>query len=223
MQKILIKRNSRIKGILNHIRAELREDLYPYFNVIGSNRGFYSVTIIIFSFIEYLGILWKNPVEYSKNGKKRKNYYTNSHIPDAAVPYIKKYLGRIREEYKQYAGVLYGLYRHPLVHQYHPGMIRARNNDIISWSIAINFHEDHLSLSKSVQPTSTGKLMSYKVININLKAFYIDLLNSIDELEKDALRFQSIGTNILRAYKKVKTPRPFDSLPEYIKKSFAYI
>jgi hypothetical protein len=211
----MISKQSKIKGILAKIRADLQDDVIPCMNANCNTGGFFSVPLIIFSFIEYLGILWKNPVEH--NNKKRKNFYSRSHIKDAAVPYIKKYLGRVRLEYKKYGGLLYGLYRHSLVHHYHPSVIIINNKERVSWAIVKNFKSSHLICTKEKQLGSNGKFINHTILRINLEIFYLDLMKSIDEFEKDALKFSSVGNRVLRADKKLNCPQPDYSLRNYIK------
>ncbi|RLD69602.1 MAG: hypothetical protein DRI87_09435 [Bacteroidetes bacterium] len=67
--------------------------------------GFFSVPLILFACIEVLAILCKNPVE--REGGKRRNFISCSHHHEA-VEFIRKYLGRIRQEYKNYGGFYTG-------------------------------------------------------------------------------------------------------------------
>ena len=70
----------KIKGLFAKIRADLQTELMPCLNRGKKGGGYFSIPLIIFSFIEYLGILWKNPPEKDKRTKKRMTYYTQSKI-----------------------------------------------------------------------------------------------------------------------------------------------
>ena len=208
---------SQIRGILAKIRADIQNDIIPCMDINNTTGGYYSVPIIIFSFIEYLGVLWKNPVERDRKTKKVLNYYSQSHFPDAAIPYIRKYLGIIRPEYKKYGGLLYGLYRHSLVHHYKPTSIILKNKEIISWGILKNSNSNHLSFTKEKYPEPKNKLLNCKILTVNIEVFYQDLMNSIDEFEKDVLKYSSVCKRILQADKKLNRSRPEESLQNYIK------
>ena len=210
----MLKNESKIKGILAKVRADIMHDIEPCLNINHTTGGFFSVPLILFSFIEYLGVLWKNPVEY-KN-KKRVNYYLESHIPKAAIPYIKKYLGKVRSEYKIYSGLLYGLYRHSIVHHYSPSEILV-NNKILTWEIIKDSRENHLLCTKKKLCKENGKIIEKIILTINIEIFYKDLLKSIDEFEKDALKFKTISNNILRADNKLNNPHPDIFLRKYIR------
>ncbi|MCH7965290.1 MAG: hypothetical protein IH852_15280 [Bacteroidetes bacterium] len=220
----MIERKSKIKGILAKIRADIQADVIPCMNANNITGGYFSVPLIIFSFIEYLGILWKNPVEPDKRNKnRRKNYYSNSHFPDAAIPYIRKYLGKVRPEYKKYGGLLYGLYRHSLVHHYKPNAIILNNKEKISWGILKNSKSNHLSCAKEKYSAPNGKLIGHTILTINLEVFYQDLMKSIDEFEKDVLKYSSVCSRVLRADKKLNCSHPENSLQKYIKKDLKNI
>ena len=211
----MISSESKIKGIFAKAKADLQSEVIPCINANRNTGGFYSVPLIIFSFIEYLGILWKNPVERYK--KKRKIYYSHSQIKDAAVPYIKKYLGKVRPEYKKYSGLLYGLFRHSLTHHFKPNVIILNDKEKLSWGIIKNSKNNHLTFSKKKYPQSNGKLINHTILTINLEVFFQDLIESIDKLEKDALKYSSVRNRILRADKKLNCPQPENSLLDYIR------
>jgi len=217
----MISRANKIKGIFAKAKADLKSEIIPCLNVNCNTGGFYSVPLIIFSFIEYLGILWKNPVEKYRN--KRKSYYSKSQVEKAAIPYIKKYLGKVRPEYKKYSGLLYGLFRHSLSHNFKPNVIILNNKDKLSWGIIKNSSKNHLTFSKEKYPDRNGRLIEHLILKINLGIFYQDLIKSIDELEKDALKYKSVLNNILRADKKLNSPRPENSLPDYVKNDLSNI
>ena len=211
----MISSESKIKGIFAKAIADLKNEVIPCINTNCNTGGFYSVPLIIFSFIEYLGILWKNPVEQYK--KKRTSYYSQSQVKYAAIPYIKKYLGKIRPEYKKYSGLLYGLFRHSLAHHFQPNVIILNNKEKLSWGIIKNSSENHLTFSKEKYPEPNGKLINHTVLRINLEVFFQDLIKSIEEFEKDALKYNSVRQRILRAEKKLNRSQPENSLPVYVK------
>ncbi len=213
----MVRRESKIKGVLAKIKADLQDDVIPCMNAKCNTGGFFSVPLILFSFIEYLGVLWKNPVEKERKSKKKKYFYSCSHFEDAAVPFIKKYLSRVRPEYKKYGGLLYGLYRHSLVHHYHPSVIILNRKERVSWAIIKNSKKGHLTITKKKYPESNGKLINHTILAINLEIFFLDLLKSIDEFEGDALKYSTVGNRILKADKKLNYPRPEYSLPSYVK------
>lgn len=217
----MISSESKIKGIFAKAKADLQSDVIPCMNANCNTGGFYSVPLIIFSFIEYLGILWKNPVE--RHNKKIISYYSKSQIKKVAIPYIKKYLGKIRPEYKKYSGLLYGLFRHSLVHHYQPNVIILNNKEKISWGIIKNSTRYHLSCTREKYPSPNGELISHTILTINLDIFFQDLIKSIDEFEKDALKYSSVRKRVLRADNKLIRPRPENSLPDYIKDDFKNI
>ena len=189
----------------------------PCLNKGNTTGGFFSVPLIFFSCIELLAILWKNPVEYTK-GKKRLNFISKSHAEEA-VQFIKKYLGRIRNEYKDYGGLLYGLYRHSLVHNYQPSVIEINNtNKIVSWEIGKNSNSKHLGLREEER---NGKI--YKILTINLDIFYEDIQKSINMLESDALKYKTIRDRILRADNKLNRLRPSNFLSKYIQNDLVNI
>ena len=126
-------------------------------------------------------------------------------------------MGRVRPEYKKFAWLLYGLYRHSLVHHYQPTVILTNKNEKVSWAIVKNSKSNHLICTEKKYPESNGKLMNHKILTINLEIFFADLMRSIDEFEKDTLKYFSVSKRILRAYDKLNRPRPEDSLSSYIK------
>lgn len=201
---------AKIKAVFSIIRNRLSEDALPCMNLNCQTGGFFSVPIIVFSCIELLAILWKNPVERDPHTRKRRNFFGNSHIP-CAIEYMRKYLGQIRPEYKIYAGLLYGVYRHSLTHNYQPATIKIDRNKKLSWGLLKTAEEaDHLKVRESPIPGS------YQLV-VNLSRLYKDVLKSIDILERDAMRFVTLKTKILRADKKLNNPRPAQSLSKYIR------
>ncbi len=211
----MISRANKIKGIFAKAKADLKSEIIPCLNVNCNTGGFYSVPLIIFSFIEYLGILWKNPVEKYRN--KRKSYYSKSQVEKAAIPYIKKYLGKVRPEYKKYSGLLYGLFRHSLVHHFQPNVIILNNKDKLSWGIIKNSTKNHLTISKEKFTAPNGYLINHFTLNINIDIFFQDLIKSVHEFENDALKYKSVRQNILRAEKKLNKSQPENSLLGYVK------
>jgi hypothetical protein len=215
-----MKMEIEIKGLFAKIRADISNSVVPCLNKNNITGGYYSVPLIIFSFIEYLGVLWKNPVEHKKN--KVIKYYSCSHFPDEAIPYIRKYLASVRPEYKKYGGLLYGLYRHSLVHHFKPTSIILKNGKIISWGIMKSSREQHLSIIESSFYDSKEKFIKCRELTINLEIFYQDLMKSIDDFEIDVLESPSICKRVLRAEKKLNASRPEDTLQKYIKVDLKY-
>ena len=204
----------KIKGLFAKIRDDLQTEITPCLNR-GNRGGYFSVTLIVFSLIEYLGTLYKNPIEKDEKNKRR-TYYTKTQIQKTAIPYIQKYLGRVRQEYKIYSGLLYALYRHSLVHYFHPTEILFDNKKI-TWKIIKGSKKDHLLCTKQKTNYSKVKFTEQITLAINIDILIQDLFSSLDEFEKDALKFKKISTNIIRADKKLNNPRPaFSFTQKYI-------
>jgi hypothetical protein len=209
----MLKKQANLRSLFSIIRQRLKDDTIPCMNKGKTTGGFFSVPLILFSCIELLGILWQNPTEYADKKKKkgRKSYFASSHA-QAAVSFMRKYLGKFRKEYKNYSGILYGLYRHNLAHNYQPGIIKINNIVRLTWEIEKDTkNSNHLKLR-----TETRQGKQYKILTINLDEFYQDVLNAIDALEKDALKHKTIHNKILRADKKLNALRPINSFGPYI-------
>lgn len=218
-----MKPENKIRGLFAKVRADIDSAIIPCMDINNIAGGYFSVPIIIFSFIEYLGVLWKNPIEHDKKTKKALKYYSRSHFPDAAIPYMKKYLSNVRPEYKKYSGLLYSLYRHSLVHHFMPSSILLKNGEILSWGIAKGSVQNHLKIVESKFLISSKKVKNCKGLTINLEIFYQDLVKSINKFEFDALKHPTVRKRILRAEKKLNNSRPEDSLQYYVKKELKYI
>jgi hypothetical protein len=217
------KTKSKVKAILSEIKHRLRQDVIPSMNKNCRTGGYFSVPLILFPCIELLGILWKNPVEYDNKTKKKRNFIAESHVKEA-VEYIRKYLGRIRQEYRKFGGVLYSLYRHSLTHIYQPSVIKLNNNERLSWKIAKNSSQNlHLNLEIENCGETRGQTITYKMLSIDLDIFYQDILKSIDELEKDALKFKNVRNNIIKADRKINRSRPANSLSAYSRDDLIHV
>lgn len=211
----MISTQSKIKAVFAKTRADIEGNISPCINTNSHNGGFFSVPIIIFSFIEYLGILFRNPVEV-KNGQRLENF-TKTQIENTSIPYIKEYLGRVRTEYDKYAVLLYALYRNSLVHYFSPNEITISKNQILTWGIIKGSSSNHLALAPEEFHISDNSLIKKLVFTINIDLFYLDLMESIDKFVNDVLNNPIISTNILLADKKLNNPRSLNLIPKYIK------
>lgn len=197
-----IKNTTLIRATIAYIRNTLEDEVIPAMNKGRTTGGFVSVPLLIFSCIELLGVLWKNPQNIY--------YDTIKH----GVAYLKFYMGKVNIRYKRLAGILYFILRHPLTHKFQQDEILLNCDRVLGWALVKNGRKiSHLNIQANR-------------IVVDLNQFYNDLLASIDLFEQDLIRSKNLKIKFRRALIKVEQKRLESDIrrKKYIKKEdFNYI
>ena len=208
--------SAHIKALFSLIRNDLKNAANPHLKIPSTSGGDFFFLLTFFPFIELLGTLWLNPVA------ENKKYYTKAHVKEA-VKFMKRYLGKVRKEYRRFGALVYCLYRHPLTHKCSPAVMSLTTKEKISWEISKSYKHKGFHLTVRTETRKENKKnIIYKMLRLDITQFYHDLLKSIDEFEKDALKTNKIRRNILCAEKKLNNQTPQNSYSnKYIKAEFA--
>ena len=171
-----IDRNGAVKYLKNHLKKSLINDFEPAYNVYVRDLrgiGYFALLRIIFPVIDFLGAL------YQGNSRSQN-----------AVQYMKDYMSKYNENYKNIGDIIFLIFRHGLIHTQMPKVLLFDNVNI-GWVITYN-DSDHLVIGKR----------GLKPINIMIAPhqLYLDILNSIDDYIIDLLNENK--TDLLNNFKK---------------------
>lgn len=99
------------------------------------------------------------------------------------VKFIKKYFGKVNPKYEKIGGLFYTVYRHGLIHDFHPKRFNY-NNLNYEWCIYQENPETHLTVFKTSEPKERkipiSLIQLYKDLKEAIRYYFIDLENNED-------------------------------------------
>jgi hypothetical protein len=147
----------------------------------------YSALLLIFVHIDLLGRLYAGS---SSNKNTTKN----------AILFMREYLGRVDERYKEVSGLLYHALRHGIVHLFTSKRIKLKNGEELDFSFTThNKKIKYLSLTKSKEKEITGSAVICRM-SIHVSQLYKDLLLAIDEYADDIAHNQEISDKFQKSF-----------------------
>lgn len=121
--------------------------------------------------------------------------YQDGNISETRVNFIKVYFGRVDERYIKMAGLFYTIYRHGLIHDFHPKRIDY-NKLHYDWCVYRANPELHLIIQKHPEDPTI------RFISLSLVKLYLDLKSALkfyfDDLEKDEKLRNNAGDKVAR-------------------------
>jgi hypothetical protein len=121
--------------------------------------------------------------------------YQNNDLPSARVNFIKKYFGKVDSKYEKLGGLFYSVYRHGLIHDFHPKRFDY-NNLHYEWQISKGNPEIHLTIFESEDDPKV------RILHISLTKLYKDLKEAINlyftDLEKNEEFRNNAGEKVAR-------------------------
>lgn len=124
----LLPRDMTLEEIMEYLQNDLKRsigtDIDP---VIEHGDGFFSVPRSVFSYIDYLGML------YTGDRRDQRGYRQTTRN---AIQFIEDILGEIDPAYRTHASMLYKMYRHGTIHQFQPKDIWiTKNGELYTWFV----------------------------------------------------------------------------------------
>lgn len=130
-----------------------------------NKAGCYSSLRLIFPILEHMSALYFGTIRQGALSKNLRDY-------------IYDYLGKINPLYKECSGFLVYLYRHGLMHQCQPKLLKHKNK-MIEWKLSYNEPKQFQLRCISYK--------NYYRFHLSIDKFLEDVLKSIDLYEKDCV------------------------------------
>lgn len=180
-------RVARFRTLVKEHLEEIVTSLLQQAGVIGP--GLVNVMLLlIFTYIDLLGYLYK--------GRS-----SSCH----AVEFMREYLGRVDERYREVSGLLYDALRHGSVHLATPKRIELQNAVILDFSFGPRGQrQDHLKVVKT-QEIQEG-IDIYR-LSLILSLFYEDLISAMDMYADDIRDNQALSDIFWKAFETRREPR----------------
>jgi hypothetical protein len=113
-------------------------------------------------------------------------YYKGSWTTASAVEFIREYLGRVDQRYKEVGGLLYHALRHGMVHLATPKRIKLKDGRMLDFYFQRSGQrEDCLKITRYPEKSATGTKIYIDRLSLDIPLLYRDLLSAIDEYTKD--------------------------------------
>ena len=143
------------------------------------------VLLLIFVHIDLLGRLYTG--EARNTGKN-------------AVQFMREYLGRVDERYKEVSGLLYHSLRHGYVHVFTPKRIQLKNGGVLDFSF-VSFHKTlkHLSLTQRVETEMPGNIKIHRLL-VNVSKLFEDFVLAIDKYAEDIVHDQEVSDRFRKSF-----------------------
>lgn len=190
--------------INNHIVKSIKNDIRPLLktkNEDGEIGGYFAVPVLVFTLVEYLGVLYAGK-DSKKSGSEK------------AVTFIRKYFGQINLRYEEIGGLLYDMFRHGSVHEREPKHYIYPDNNAFGWELAKDEKElKHLTIDKGFH------------LVLSIDDLYDDLLKSVQLFSYDLKRSIGLRAKFIGAYNQMKKPKKVTLIKrrKYIKDDFQII
>ena len=174
----------------SHIKTPLKDKFTLLCDKYGLQEECIDITLLlIFIHIDLLGYLYK--------GKS---------VQANAVNFMRDYLGRVDNRYKEVSGLLYYALRHGYIHLFTPKRLQLRNGMILDFSfVSFSTSQEHLSLTKREEIESEGRVEICRLL-VNVTQLYEDLLVAIDKYAEDIKKIQDLSDTFWEAFETRRKP-----------------
>lgn len=198
-----------IKRGFNDLRSSLESDVFPAIQVNKdrSEGGYFIIPREFFSYINFLGLLYKGP-----EGNPDPKFLSRGWM---AVAYIEEIVGEVDETYRRYGKLMYEMYRHGTAHVYRPNLLENRSGQRISFMVYKGSREGLLERSEVGRiEVRHGEPIKIKEnewwLPLSIDKLYEDLLSSLDVFERKIKEDPSLIVNWSRAIEELSKPTPTD-------------
>lgn len=148
----------------------------------------YIVLLLVFVHIDLLGRLHAGE-SYNKREKTGKN----------AVLFMRKYLGRVDERYKEVSGLLYHALRHGYVHVFSPKRIQLKNGEMLDFSFVSGGKAQHLELKTMEETEMHGKIKIHRWL-VNVTKLFEDFIIAVDRYADDIVQHQGVSDRFWQSF-----------------------
>lgn len=163
-------RDVQARQVEDYIKKPLEEIIAPLQRgeIIDPLLSMDVIMVLIFIHIDLMGYLYTgDPSIYNQSRN--------------AVKFIREYLGKIDDRYKEVGGLLYNMLRHGWIHRYTPKTLRLRDGTILGFQFSSDTdRQRHLG-----QIVDSTIVKGAKHLNVSISLLYNDLLSALDLFAKD--------------------------------------
>ncbi|UCE98364.1 MAG: hypothetical protein JSV74_03325, partial [Dehalococcoidia bacterium] len=162
------------------------ERVISYLNDLGPDSyAWYAMLMLLFNHIDFLGHLQSGGSSRFDQSK-------------CAVRFIRSYLGRVDDRYKEVGGLIYHMLRHGLSHKSSPKRLKLSDDSILGYTFSnTKKREKHLMVYCSYHELR---------LRFSIHLFYEDLLAAIDLYCEDIIHDNELKNNFINAWEMLKEP-----------------
>jgi hypothetical protein len=186
-----LQRETRVGYFKTHIKEQFQEAINPLLKgkMVFFDECFDLLLLFIFTHIDLLGCLYKGKTSSGN-----------------AVEFMREYLGRVDERYKEVSGLLYDGLRHGLVHLATPKRIQLQNGTTLDFSFRFaEKQQNHLKVAKKEEMERMGRINICR-LSVNLYILYEDLLSAMDKYAEDIRHNQELSDIFWEAFETRRKP-----------------
>lgn len=200
-----------LRQYLNDIHIRFKIDTEIAMNLGQSKGGYFSSILIMFSYIEFFGLL-----------------YTGEQNSKNATKFIRVFMEDINPRYSDIAGILFSILRHGTVHltkpkkffidqEYH-GILIGKDIDcapysdyyVFKWAINENGDDQYYTHLIPKKPKSNHssniKHPGIKMFPISLKRLFIDIDLAFHNFQEELFENKQLQENCFKLIKKIEEP-----------------
>jgi len=173
----------------NLIKKPLQETFERLCDEDGLLYEFIDVALLlIFVHIDLFGRLYAGEA-YNENKRTTKN----------AALFMREYLGRVDERYKEVSGLLYHALRHGYAHVFTPKRIQLENGEVLDFSFVSGGKAQHLELKTMEETERSGSIKIHRLL-VNVSKLYQDFIVAIDKYAEDIIHDQKISDKFQQSF-----------------------
>jgi hypothetical protein len=200
-------------GNADYLSSHIKEPLkVTITSLLGKDAILFSAAIdlilpLIFTHIDLLGYLYKG---------ENKSVH--------AVEFIRVYLGRVDQRYKEVGGLLYHALRHGMVHLATPKRIKLKDGRMLDFSFQRSGQrKDYLKITRYPEESVPSPIIYIYRLSLDILLLYQDLLSAIDEYAKDIGVNHELSDVFTEAFIARRKPEEEQGLPKEYNQDLDFI